>query len=312
MLFIFQACLWTTEKTFGDTANSVESQVVYHTILEQPEDILAMVGRVFIASADQKVRVYDISQRDAPILEETVELGGDPKALLNLGDLLIFITDNSIQLRTLNTLNTVQEWEATNPIIDAVWRPSSNSILAIIEDTPLTLQEFEIASNTVTPLSSWPLNIDETVVQMSAYTDGVAVTDILGNVFHVSLSTGEITSTAPVNQPLTQFIHATEHPYLLHATGNNGMRIYDTQLIERNVWPPLGEILATTSLEQTIYTSSTGEFIVLEMDETAQVNELWRIALKAEEKPSMLYVDRGFAYSIDRDNGHFSIVDTMR
>lgn len=306
------ACLWTTEKTFGDTSNSVESQIVYQAVLEQPEEILAMVGRVFIANADQKVQVYDISQRDAPILEETVELNGTPKALLNLGSLLIFVTDTSIQLRTLNTLNTVQEWEATETILDAVLRPTDNSILVLLESSPITLQEFEIVDNTITPTSSWSLNVDEPIVQMAAYTDGVAMTDRLGNVFQVSLSTGDVISVPPVAEPLTQFIHVTEHPFILHSTGNNGLRVYDTQLTERNVWPPLGEVLATTSLEQTIYTTSTGEFIVLEMDETAQLNELWRTDLKAGEKPSTLYVDRGFAYSIDRENGFFSIIDTIR
>lgn len=304
-------CLWTTEKRFGDTAQD-DSQVVYHTILDQPKKILAMVGRVFIASADKKVRVYDISQRDAPILENTVDLDGEPIALLNYGEELVFVSDLSIQLRRLGTLGVVEQWDAPAPIIDAVWRPGGNNMLALLDTEPLSLQEFDISNNTLSAGLNWTLDIDETIIQIAAYSDGLTLSDQSGNIYHLTLEDNTLISTAPVAVPNTQSLHVTKHPYIIHATGNNGLRIYDTQLIERSVWPPLGETLATTSLDNTVYTTATGEFIVLDLDETGQVSELWRIPLEAEEKSSVLYVDRGFAYSIDTERGHFSIIDTIR
>ena len=311
MFFLVMGCLWTTEKRFGDTGTN-DTRVIYHSILNQPEDLLAMPGRIFVTSRDNRVRVFDVAQRDAPILEDTLELDTEPKGIFNYGDRLFVATTLSLQVRDLNTLQITHEWSTTVPIIDAAWRPGGTSAIVALRTSPPTIQEIEFGNGELVPNEEWTVDIEAAIERIANHSEGVAFTTEDGAIHHLDLDSGELLTEDSIGSTDIFDVHVTDTPYVLHATGDNGLRAYDTQLGLRSTWPPLGEARAVHSLDSTVYVASTETLNILSIDQTGAMAEVMEIALNRTEKPTHVVVDRGFAYLIDSERGFFSIVDVLR
>ena len=311
MVLFFLGCLWTSEKRFGDTGTP-ESRVLYHSVLNQPRDLLAMPGRLFVTSGDNRLRVFDVSQRDAPILSDSIELESEPKAIFNYGDKLFLASILSLELRNLNTLAAVQEWTAIAPIIDATWRPGGTSLLVALNTTPPTIQEIEFGEGELVLGSNWPIDLSERIEQLSAYSDGLGLVTDDGALHLLDFNTGALSTVDSIGSTDVFDVYVTEEPYILHATGNNGLKVYDAQLGLRSTWPPLGEARAVHSLDSSVYVAASETLSILDMDQTGVLEETLAIELNPTEKPTRIVVDRGFAYLIDSERGFFSIVDVLR
>ena len=311
MTIFLLACLWTSEKRFGDTGSD-DGRIIYHSVLNQPEDLLAMPGRIFVTSRDQKVRVFDVARRDAPILENTIELETEPKGIFNYGDRLFVATTLGLEVRDLNTLAITHKWDTTDPIIDAAWRPGGTSAVLALRTSPPTIIEIEFGNGTLIPTKEWPIELSPTIQRIACSPDGVAFTTEDGALHHIDLNSGALV-TEPSISPTDIFdVHVTDSQFILHATGDNGLKSYDSQLDLRSNWPPLGEARAVHSLDTTVYMASSEQLSILSMDQAGVLTEIMVISLNRTEKPTNVVVDRGFAYLIDSERGFFSIVDVLR
>lgn len=311
LLSLLVGCLWSEKTSFSDTDGQEDSQVVHHAILDQPLQVLALVGRAFICTANDDVLIYEIEQRDAPIFEGSYDLGGPCISLLNYGERLIFSSADEIQLLALGTLNQVDVWESEYSIIDATSLPGGTSLLALLDSTPPSVVEIEFGEGELNLVDEWVLDETEALIKLAAYQEGLVALDADGTLYHYTFD-DVLTSVQVSIPPYFQDLHITDDPYILHSTGGNGLFVYDTSLNVRDVWPELGESRALTSVDSQVYVTVTEEFWVLEIDPTGLLSESWQTPLEPYEAPSMIYSDRGYAYSIDSELGHFSIIDTIR